>query len=173
MRTLEKSLIAADEARREAAQDTAVRLRGKARQHTVAEIARLERELAEPKGGNAVIDLPISEQYLEQLQNDCAMSNIDLSRCHMSTAPNGRFQVTHDRPLVDISGFALGLPNGLSVVGGKREVECWMHFMALKVQRAERQKLRLGRMHEWDPARLFRQPVDEEELSRFLAEQRD
>lgn len=106
--------------------------------------------------------------HLARIRKDCELSNIDFTRGTIKVDAEGEFVVHLDRPLFEIGSFVESVPSGRSFVSAL-QAEGYLLQSLLVIQRAERQRVRLGRVVGWDTASIVRTPVNEAELAEFRA----
>ncbi|GHS82662.1 hypothetical protein PAGU2196_34960 [Pseudomonas sp. PAGU 2196] len=111
-----------------------------------------------------------SREHLEQLRNDATFNQVDTARARIERTANDAFMVILDDPLVDIT-TVLGIAAPRAILCTSiTEAEGELLVQCLRIQRAERQKVRQGRVFGWSPEQVCRRPLTDEELSTYRAE---
>ena len=106
--------------------------------------------------------------HLARIRKDCELSNIDFIRGTIKVDAEGEFDVHLDRPMIEIGSFVEAVPSGRTFVSAL-QAEGYLLQSLLVIQRAERQRVRLGRVVGWDTAAIVRTPVSAAELAEFRA----
>lgn len=110
------------------------------------------------------------EQHLRQLRKDCEVHNIDFSRGRIVPDGDG-YKVVLSAPLFELGNL---MPTGFERVvhcSNARHAEGELLTGLRGLQRAERMKLRLGRVVGRDNAWICHTPLAQEEVDTYLAEQ--
>jgi hypothetical protein len=109
-------------------------------------------------------------EHLRQLRQDAVLSNIDLTRARIEQGANDTFLVLLAAPLVDITSVLGCTAPRTTLCLSAAEAEGTLLVQSLKVQRAERQRVRLGRTHGMSTEQINRRPLTDDELARFRAD---
>lgn len=106
-----------------------------------------------------------------QLRKEAELNHLDLTRGSIQPAANGGFIVRLDPPLVgvDISGLLDHVPESRHVASTVLQAEGHMLAGLLAIQRAERQRVRLGRVVGWSMVDISRKALTPEELAEYRA----
>ncbi|MEJ5903936.1 hypothetical protein V7V80_04495 [Pseudomonas kermanshahensis] len=111
-----------------------------------------------------------SREHLVQLENDARLNQIDLTRAKVERTANDAFMVMLDDPKVDVT-TVLGCAAPRSILClSAAEAQGELLVQCLRVQRAERQKVRQGRVYGWSAEQVCRRPLTDEELSAYRAD---
>ena len=108
--------------------------------------------------------------HLEQLRNDAQFNMIDLTRAKLERSADDAFLVCLGEPLVDITSVLGSTAPRAILCTYAAQAEGELLTQCLKVQRAERQKVRQGRTFGWSAEQICRRPLTDEELSTYRAE---
>lgn len=106
-------------------------------------------------------------EYLRQLRKQCTLCSIDFTRARITTV-GSRYKVTFDPPLFSLGPWLESLPEA-EETSSPLHAEGYMLDGLLKIQRAERQRLRSGRVHGWPIDQINRRPLSEQEISDYRA----
>lgn len=112
-------------------------------------------------------------EQLKDLRRECELHNIDFSRVKLearidTAGGDDGFVVRPGSPLVDL-GNRLTVPAAISTRTAT-QAEGLLLEWALKIQRAERQQVRTGRVYGWDNTRIAREPLTADELAKYRAD---
>ncbi|NVN63365.1 hypothetical protein FGL97_09025 [Pseudomonas putida] len=108
---------------------------------------------------------------LAQLRQDADAHCLDLSRCKMAPLSDGRYALTFDAPVCDISRFCPGAPTQLTARSAG-QAEGLMLLWCKRIQIGERQSVRTGAVG-LDNMQINRTPITAAELDRYRARQRE
>lgn len=110
------------------------------------------------------------QNHLEQLHADAKLNSIDLSRAKIERSANDAFLVLLDAPKVDVV-TVLGHAAPRSILCSyAAQAEGELLTQCLRIQRAERLKVRQGRVYGWTTEQICRRPLTDEELTAYRAE---
>lgn len=101
---------------------------------------------------------------LDQLRQDADLHCVDLTRCRVAPLGDGRYVLTFDRPVADLSRFCPGAPTQLTA-RNVAQAEGLMLLWCKRIQVAERQAVRTGTVG-LDSLQINRTPLTAEELAR-------
>jgi hypothetical protein len=110
-------------------------------------------------------------KQLEQLRHEAKLNNIDFARGHIRESQGGGYTVTFDKPLFDCSPVLAhdDVPTERDArTAGNAEGELLSGL--LLIQRAERQKLRIGRCFGLSGDQISRRPLTAAEVDEYLAD---
>jgi hypothetical protein len=110
----------------------------------------------------------IDQERLRQLRAECELHGVDYSRASIAPTKIGGYTVRLPAPLVDL-GELLTVPASVEAPNAtyaEGEMLGWM----LKITRAERQKVRTGRVYGLDSMQISRMPLTDAELAEYKAE---
>lgn len=107
-------------------------------------------------------------QKIMQLREDCQIHDIDFSRAKLEALGDG-FVVTFAAALFDLGPMLDGMPMRVEAKS-PASAEGELLSGLLKIQRAERQRVRNGRVYGWSPEQLSRAPLTTEEIASYRAE---
>lgn len=109
-------------------------------------------------------------EHLNQLRADAKFNHIDTSRARIERGANDTFMVLLDASQVDITSvLGVSAPRTiLCLSAGEAEGE--LLTQCLRVQRAERLKVRQGRTFGWSTDQIVRRPLTDDELADYKAE---
>lgn len=111
-------------------------------------------------------------ERLNQLRGDASHNQIDLTRGRIEQGANGTFLVLLDPPKVDVT-TVLGTKAALTFVCTcASQAEGTLLLESLRLQRAERLRIRQGRKFGWSSDQIARRPIEPGEVEAFLEEQR-
>lgn len=108
---------------------------------------------------------------LEQLRQEAELNGINFTRGHIREAQGGGYTVTFDEPLFDCSPVLAydDVPTERGArTAGNAEGELLTGL--LLIQRAERQKLRIGRCFGLSGEQISRRPLTAAEVDEYLAD---
>lgn len=105
---------------------------------------------------------------LQYIREDCRLLGIDTKRATISTAADGSYIVTFSQPLIEL-GSALPDPPEETRCRNAAQAEYEMLVGCRRIQLAERNKIRAGRVFGWSGSDINRRPVTLEELAEFKA----
>ncbi|MGF6693849.1 hypothetical protein M2318_003933 [Metapseudomonas resinovorans] len=108
--------------------------------------------------------------HLAQLRKDAEYNGVDFGRAQIEPTPDGNFAVKLKAPIVDVAGLLDPLPQLHFVARSALQAEARMLDSLIKIQRAERQRVRLGRVTSWSPMDIVRRPLTAEEVAAFKAD---
>jgi hypothetical protein len=103
------------------------------------------------------------------LRKDCELLSIDTKRATISTAADGSYVVTFSQPLIEL-GSALPDPPESTRCQNAAQAEYEMLVGCRRIQLAERNKIRAGRVFGWSGSDINRRPVTIEELAEYKAD---
>ncbi|WP_137806793.1 hypothetical protein [Pseudomonas sp. G(2018)] len=106
---------------------------------------------------------------LQYIREDCRLLGIDTKRATISTAADGSYIVTFGAPLVEL-GSALPDPPESTRCQNAAQAEYEMLVGCRRIQLAERNKIRAGRVFGWSGSDINRRVVTLEELAEYKAD---
>lgn len=110
----------------------------------------------------------IDQERLHQLRNECELHGVDYSRASIAPTKNGGYTVRLPVPLINL-GEILTVPSSVEAPNAtyaEGEMLSWM----LKITRAERQRVRTGRVYGLDPQQFNHMPLTDAELAEYKAQ---
>lgn len=110
----------------------------------------------------------IDQERLRQLRIECELHGVDYSRAKIEATATGGYVVRLPKPLVDL-GETLTVPSSVearNATYAEGELLDWM----LRITRAERQRVRTGRVYGLDSQQIARTPLSDTELAEYRAE---
>jgi uncharacterized membrane protein len=110
----------------------------------------------------------IDQERLRQLRAENEMHSTDFSRARIEATKTGGYIVRLPKPLIDL-GEMLTVPASVEAPNAtyaEGEMLDWM----LRITRAERQKVRSGRVYGLDSTQISRTPLTDAELAEYKAE---
>lgn len=106
---------------------------------------------------------------LAQLRKNAEFNHVDFSRGRVEPTDSGQFAVRLSAPLVPINDLLDPPPTLSFVTSSALQAEGFMLDNLIKIQRAERQRVRIGRVSSWSVADIVRKPLTPEELTDYKA----
>lgn len=106
---------------------------------------------------------------LKNLRREAELNHVDFSRARITQVRTGGYTVVLDKPLFDLGNVLTDVPSEIdarSTAIAEGELLTWL----MKIQRAERQKLRIGRVFGWSGDQISRCALSADEVSEYLAE---
>ncbi|MHC8395967.1 hypothetical protein ACYZT8_20365 [Pseudomonas sp. LB3P93] len=105
---------------------------------------------------------------LRNLRREAEINHIDFSRAKIRAAKDGGYVVVFDPPLYDLGSVLLDPPGEVDArTAAIAEGE--MLIGLIKIQRAERYRLRTGRVFGWSQDQISRRPLAAAEVDEYLA----
>lgn len=109
-----------------------------------------------------------NEAERENLRQEARINSIDFSRARICAAKDGGYVVKFDAPLFDLGTVLTDVPSEIDArTGAIAEGE--MLTGLLRIQRAERLKVRTGRVFGWSQDQLNRRPLSADEIAEYKA----
>ncbi|WP_432668172.1 hypothetical protein [Pseudomonas umsongensis] len=105
---------------------------------------------------------------LQYLRNECEIHQIDFKRARLKKTAGDGLEIHLDPALFDLDPILTGVPSSIpvrSAAAAEGEMCQWL----LKIQRAERQRARLGVKVGWDNCAINRVPLTDEEITECRA----
>lgn len=106
---------------------------------------------------------------LQYIREDCRLLSIDTKRACISTAADGSYVVTFSKPLIEL-GDALSDPPEETRCKNAAQAEYEMLVGCRRIQLAERNKIRAGKVFGWSGSDINRRVVTLEELAEYKAD---
>jgi hypothetical protein len=102
------------------------------------------------------------------IREDCRVLQIDTARANLRTTDDGHYVVTFSKPLVEL-GSALPDPPEEALCKNAQQAEYELLTGCRRIQLAERNKVRAGRVYGWSGSDINRRPITVEELAEYRA----
>ncbi|MDH4557980.1 hypothetical protein E8F11_22860 [Pseudomonas sp. BN417] len=106
---------------------------------------------------------------LAQLRKDADFNAVDFTRGSIEPTADGGFAVKLKAPLVPINDLLDPPPTLSFVTGSALLAEAWMLDNLIKIARAERLKIRTGRVSSWSTVQITRTPLSDAEVAEYKA----
>ncbi|WP_458736937.1 hypothetical protein [Pseudomonas chlororaphis] len=107
-------------------------------------------------------------QELRNLRQEAEINHIDFSRAKIRAAKDGGYVVVFDNPLFDLGAVLADPPSEVDArTAAIAEGELLAGLM--KIQRAERYRLRTGRTFGWSQDQISRRPLSADEVAEYKA----
>lgn len=105
---------------------------------------------------------------LRNLRREAEFNHVDFSRAHIRQARPTGYVVVLDKPLFDLGTVLTDVPSEIdarTAAIAEGEMLTWL----IKTQRAERVRLRSGRVFGWSNDQIARRALSADEISEYLA----
>lgn len=113
-------------------------------------------------------NLLFDTRELDNLRQEATINNVDFSRAKIRAAKSGGYVVVFDRPLFDLGAVLLDPPSEVDA-STAAIAEGVMLQGLLRIQRAERIRLRTGRVFGLSQDQINRRPLSTDEIAEYKA----
>ncbi|MNF99753.1 hypothetical protein D3C84_826670 [compost metagenome] len=110
----------------------------------------------------------IDQERIRQLRAECELHGVDYSRARIEATKSGGYIVRLPTPVV-VLGEILTVPASVEAPNAVYAEGTMLDWM-LRITRAERQKVRTGRVYGLDSMQVSRTPLTDAELAEYKAE---